>query len=78
MCVFGWVPGQQGGGGGRADWGTQYHNIELVLDNVDSLSPLTWGPQHRVLRQLAHKLCWMGAVVELSYVHRLGEVLPPS
>ena len=49
-------------------------HIQLVLDNMAAISQPVWGrahshlhSQHRILRRLAHKLRWTGALVDLYY-----------
>jgi hypothetical protein len=53
-------------------------HIQLGLDNCAALSQLVCGrarphlaSQHRILRRLAHKLRWTGALVDLYYVESL-------
>ena len=55
--------------------GIDQPHVELILDNMGAIGQLVWGrahadlyPQQRILRRLAHKIRWMGAVIRLYYV----------
>ena len=57
---------------------------KLVLDNIRAIAQINCGrakshlcPQHRILQRLAHKLRWMGVVINLYFVDSYANPTDP-